>query len=191
MGAQPPHPTSPGTAAARLPGPCVSLASALPRHVTADLPQLRVLGAAIPGRSRVSPGPLRAAPAGVLPGRLRALGQRPPRAPAPAPREPAGGGPRRGPSSGPRGECWRLPDPGPASQPCGVSLRPTERPAAAPGRPWCRPGPSPDPRASRLQPWPSPRPTPQPSPQGLVALPQPPGRNCKGEQRPVLQTSAD
>ncbi|KAG8520919.1 Mitochondrial fission factor [Galemys pyrenaicus] len=69
---------------------------------------------------------MRAAPAGALPGRLRALGQRPLRALTRAPREPAGGGPRRGPSSGPRGECRHLPDPGPGTGPsaAAVTLRP-------------------------------------------------------------------
>nr|XP_008512405.1 PREDICTED: mitochondrial fission factor isoform X5 [Equus przewalskii] len=73
------------------------------RHVTTNLPQLRLLAEASPSRSRVSPGPLRAAPAGALAGRLHALRQRPLRAPTRAPRESAGGGSRRGPSSGPRG----------------------------------------------------------------------------------------
>uniref|UniRef100_A0A9L0RG26 Mitochondrial fission factor n=1 Tax=Equus caballus TaxID=9796 RepID=A0A9L0RG26_HORSE len=77
--------------------------------VTTNLPQLRLLAEASPSRSRVSPGPLRAAPAGALAGRLHALRQRPLRAPTRAPRESAGGGSRRGPSSGPRGNNEDIP----------------------------------------------------------------------------------
>uniref|UniRef100_A0A8C4LLH8 Mitochondrial fission factor n=1 Tax=Equus asinus TaxID=9793 RepID=A0A8C4LLH8_EQUAS len=79
------------------------------RHVTTNLRQLRLLAGASPSRSRVSPGPLRAAPAGALAGRLHALRQRPLRAPTRAPRESAGGGSRRGPSSGPRGNNEDIP----------------------------------------------------------------------------------
>uniref|UniRef100_A0A673V8T2 Mitochondrial fission factor n=2 Tax=Suricata suricatta TaxID=37032 RepID=A0A673V8T2_SURSU len=67
-----------------------------PRHMTTHWPQLRLPARASPGRSRVSTGPLRAAPAGALPGRLRALGQRPlgatpPNAPGAGGRRPSPG----------------------------------------------------------------------------------------------------
>ena len=71
------------------------------RHMTTNRPQLRLLGGASPRSSRVSPRSLRASLAGDLPGRLRALGQRPLTAPTRAPREPASGGPRQGLSAGP------------------------------------------------------------------------------------------
>lgn len=95
-------------------------------HMTTNLPQLRLLGGASPGSSRVFSRPLRAFLAGDLPGRLRALGQRSLTAPTRAPREPAGGGPRQGPSAGPGVSTdvfpTREPRPEPAAGPSAAAL---------------------------------------------------------------------
>lgn len=112
------------------------------RHMTTNLPQLRLPARASPGRSPVSAGPLRAVPAGSLPGRLSALGQRPLGAPTRTPREPAAPGTH--PPAGPEVSNYAFPTrdrrPEPASRPsaAAVTLRPTEGPAVAPARPWCR-----------------------------------------------------
>lgn len=124
-------------------------------HMTTNLLQLRLPARTSSGRSRISPGPLRAAQAGALPRRLSALGQRPLGAPTATPREPAGGSPRRGPFSGPRGECWCLPDAGSAARAGLRAYRRGHDPPAEGGYPR-RPGPvhgvaaSPNPRALAL-----------------------------------------
>lgn len=114
-------------------------------HMTTNLLQLRLPARTSSGRSRISPGPLRAAQAGALPRRLGALGQRPLGAPTATPREPAGGSPRRGPFSGPRGECRYLPDAGPAARAGLRAYRRGHDPPAEGGYPrwpgppqWCR-----------------------------------------------------
>ncbi|CAK7322222.1 hypothetical protein VULLAG_LOCUS23871 [Vulpes lagopus] len=74
--------------------------------MTANLPPLRLPARPSPGRSRVSPGPLRAAPAGAFPGRLGALGQRPPGAPTRTPGSRRAAAVVGDPPAGPAGQKW-------------------------------------------------------------------------------------